>query len=109
MNALKVEVSPGIRPDVTVVSLHGPLLIAHVPVFQRSAQQAGTAVVVLDFSESSYMDSAGLGAVLQLHKQMVAQKRRLVLVGLNQRIAALMTLTRADTLLEIKPDAAGVA
>jgi anti-sigma B factor antagonist len=108
MSGLKVEIQPGAKSEITVVALEGPLLIAHVPDFSRSAQQATTPVVVLDFSRSSYMDSAGLGAVLQLHKHLTGQQRRLVLVGLDQRIAALMKLTHADSVLEIHPDASSL-
>jgi anti-sigma B factor antagonist len=103
MSTLKLETRPGKRPDTTILKLDGPLLIAHVPQFQQAAQKAATPVTVLDFSNSSYMDSAGLGAVLQFYRQLTAQRRRLVLVGLNQRIAALLKLTHADTLLEILP------
>lgn len=108
MSELKVEIQPGAKPEVTIVSLEGPLLIAHVPAFRQSAQKVTTPVVVLDFSRSSYMDSAGLGAVLQLHKHLAGQKRRLVLIGLDQRIAALMKLTHADTVVEIRPDASSL-
>jgi anti-sigma B factor antagonist len=105
MSALHIETIPGTRPEITILRLDGPLLIAHVPVFQQAAQKTQSALTILDFSLTSYMDSAGLGAVLQLYRQAIAQKRRLVLVGLNQRVAALLKLTRADTLLEIQPSA----
>jgi anti-sigma B factor antagonist len=83
--------------------LHGPLLIANVPAFQQAAQKALSPNVCVDFADSSYMDSAGLGALLQLYRQLTTQQRHLVLVGLNQRIAALLKLTHADTLLDIRP------
>ena len=102
MSTLTVDVFAGPQPDITVLKVNGPLLIAHVPAFQQSTLKATTPVTVVDFAASSYMDSAGLGAVLQFYRQLSAQKRRLVLVGLNQRIAALLQLTRADTLLEIR-------
>lgn len=105
MSVLQIETLPGARPETTVLRLNGPLLIAQVPVFQKATQTAQTQLIILDLSQSSYMDSAGLGAVLQLYKQMMAQRRRLVLVGLNPRVAALLKLTRADTLLEIQPSA----
>ncbi len=86
-----------------MLSVQGPLLIAHVGVFQQATQKAKSKVMVVDFSQSSYMDSAGLGALLQFYRQVTAQQRRLVVVGLNQRIAALLKLTRADTLLQVLP------
>ena len=105
MSLLHIESSPGARPETTILRLDGPLLIKHVPLFQQAAQRAQTPLTIVDLTNSSYMDSAGLGAVLQLYSQVIAQQRRLVLVGLNQRVAALLKLTRADTLLEICPNA----
>jgi anti-sigma B factor antagonist len=103
MSVLTVDVHPGSLSEITVLALHGPLLIAHVPVFQQATQRATTTVTVIDFSGCSYMDSAGLGALLQFYRQVMTQQRRLVVVGLNQRVDALLKLTRADSLLEIKP------
>lgn len=110
MSTFHVESLPqGENPDqLSILQLHGPLLIAHVPAFQAATQRERAATVVLNFADSSYMDSAGLGAVLQLYRHMTAQQRRLVLVGLNARIAALLKLTRADTLLEVKADLASL-
>jgi anti-sigma B factor antagonist len=105
MSVLHIETLQGARPETTILRLDGPLLIAHVPNFRKAAQTAQTPLVIVDFTQASYMDSTGLGAVLQLYRQIKAENRRLVLVGLNQRVAALLKLTRVDTLLEIQPSA----
>lgn len=107
--ASEFEVSAGPSADTTTLKLHGPLLIAHVPAFRAAAYAVHTPALLLDFAGSGYMDSAGLGAVLQLHKDRTAHGNRLILTGLDLRIAALLKLTHADTVLEIHPGVQGEA
>ncbi len=104
MSGFTITQSNAISKDTLVLKLHGPLLIAHVPVFQERVRAVDAKLIVLDFTEVSYMDSAGLGAVIQLYRQQLPFGRRVVLIHLNQRVAALLKLTRADTILEVQPD-----
>ena len=101
MSALHIETIPGTRPEITILRLDGPLLIAHVPVFQQAAQKTQSALTILDFSLTSYMDSAGLGAVLQVYRHQQHHARKLALAGLNQRVLALMQLTRTNQIVAV--------
>ena len=60
-------------------------------------------VTIFDLSDSAYMDSTGLGALLKFY---VSAKRRgglVHLVGVNYRIAEMLELTKADTLIKSYP------
>lgn len=98
---LTVTKDKGSRPEVMILRLHGPLLISNVPVFLHAAYEAAVELMVVDFSDVSYMDSAGLGAVLQVYRHQQTHSRKLALAGLNQRVRALMQLTRTDAIVAV--------
>ena len=99
--ALTVDKDKGSRPEVQVLRLHGPLLIGNVPVFLHAAYEGESPVIIVDFADVSYMDSAGLGAVLQVYRHQQHHARKLALAGLNQRVLALMQLTRTNQIVAV--------
>lgn len=63
--------------------------------------ETNTAVdVVLDFSGVSYMNSSNIAKLLKLRKQLQAQKRRLVLCGINTTVWGLFLVTGLDKVFE---------
>jgi anti-anti-sigma factor len=73
-------------------ALDGAGATALRPGFEALGSQ-GLSDVVLDLSDVSYLDGAGLGAVAYLYKCLVAQGRRLRLQGVNgQPLATLRRL-----------------
>ena len=71
----------------------------------RSSLLAGSGDLRLDLSGLSFMDSAGLLALLDLTKQLEG-RGRLVLLSPERPVARLLQLARADTIpnLAIVPD-----
>jgi anti-sigma B factor antagonist len=99
--ALTVTKDKGSRPEVTILRLHGPLLIGNVPVFLHAAYETEAPVMIVDFADVSYMDSAGLGAVLQVYRHQQTHGRKLAVAALNQRVHALMQLTRTNQIVAV--------
>ncbi len=60
-------------------------------------------VLILDLSESPYMDSAGLGLVMNKYVSAEAGRRTFVITGVNGRIEALMELTKVTRVLRLFP------
>ena len=60
--------------------------------------------VLIDFSNINYIDSTGLGELVGYLDRFRAQKRRLVLVGPNERIRSLLRMAHLHELFEIYPD-----
>ena len=58
---------------------------------------------VLDLSKIDFLDSSGLGALVQLAKQCTDAKRSFVLVG-NTRVAQTIKLVRLEGFLHLVPD-----
>ena len=97
------------RPDVpahdVVLDLEGPVVIAHLFHFQTALRGQSAKLIVLDLSKVPYMDSSGLGAILNGYVSCEKNGRRLVLCGVSERVHALLSLTKVDTILKIYPDA----
>ena len=66
----------------------------------RRASLCGSQVI-LDFSRVPYVDSAGVGAIVNAHVSCLNSGRRLVLVAVQDRIRTLMKVTRVDEVLKV--------
>jgi anti-anti-sigma factor len=80
-----------------IVALDGELEIASVEDIRTAlfdAAEAGSGRLVVDLSDISFIDSSGLGAVVEMHDRMQREQRRLTVVAPRGSSAALvMTLT----------------
>ena len=65
--------------------------------------KTSTSPAVLDLSKIDFLDSSGLGALVQLAKQCTDQKRSFNLVG-NSRVAQTIKLVRLEGFLHLVPD-----
>ena len=64
---------PAVRADIRIFRLHGPITLANLFDFQKTLNAGTEKVTIVDFTESEYMDSAGLGVLLNYY---VSGKRR---------------------------------
>jgi len=60
-------------------------------------------VLIIDFSETPYMDSAGLGLVMNSYVSAKDHGRRLLLAGVNDRVVELFKMTRVQGVLTSFP------
>jgi anti-anti-sigma factor len=94
----------GPREGQLVLQLNGPLTLSNLFDLQdylRSLEKPST--LVLDMTNVPYMDSAGLGAVLNYYVSAEKAHRNLVLIAVNDRVGTLLELTKVDKLLTIFP------
>jgi anti-anti-sigma factor len=97
---LTFDVVPGSAPDTRVFRLHGPITLANLFEFQKVLNAGQEKVTIIDFTESEYMDSAGLGALLNYYVSGKRRGRQLRLVAVNYRVNELLKLTSAHTLIK---------
>jgi anti-anti-sigma factor len=97
---LTFDVVPGKTPDTRIFQLHGPITLGTLFDFQKVLMGGTEKVTILDFTDSPYMDSAGLGAILNFYVSARRRDRDIRLVAVNYRIAELLKLTSANTLIK---------
>ncbi|WP_263416653.1 STAS domain-containing protein [Terriglobus albidus] len=100
---LKIDTAPGALEGILIMRLSGSLTLGDLPKLQAAAKASTEALVVLDMSGVPYVDSAGLGAIMNFHLAAQKQGRRLAVAAPQQRIAALMELTKVNTVLKVYP------
>jgi anti-sigma B factor antagonist len=67
----------------------------------RAQLEQGRSTVVVDLSNTEYVDSAGLGTLVLLNKEARAAGGCLVLAGLTEHVRDLLRLVRLDEVFTI--------
>jgi len=90
--------------DVTVVEVEGQLIVGNrQELKQRVLEELerGETKFVVDFEETGYIDSSGLGVLVSLSKKLREHGGELRLANLNEDLRTLFELTKLDTLFQI--------
>jgi anti-sigma B factor antagonist len=98
---LSIEHHPGKAPGTLILSLTGPLTLRNL--FDLQAQLRSIdplpAVTILDLAGVPYMDSAGMGAVINYYTHCQNRGGRLIAAGVSTRVLELFKMTRVDTVI----------
>ena len=97
---LTFDVVPGNTADTRIFRLHGPITLSNLFDFQKTLMAGTEKLTIIDFTESEYMDSAGLGVLLNYYVSGKRHGRSLRLVAVNYRVAELLKLTSSHTLIK---------
>ena len=92
------------QDDVTVVDVEGQLIVGNRQELKQKMLEeleGGARKFVIDFAETGYIDSSGLGVLVSLSKKIREQGGELRLSGLNEDLRTLFELTKLDTLFRI--------
>jgi len=90
--------------DVTVVDVEGQLIVGNRQELKQKVLEQlaeGDRKFVIDFSNTGYIDSSGLGVLVSLSKKIREQGGELRLTNLNEALHTLFELTKLDTLFKI--------
>lgn len=94
---------------VFVVAVDGQLIVGNRQEFKQKildALDAGERKFLIDFTQTGYIDSSGLGVLVSLSKKIRDEGGELRLAGLNEDLRTLFELTKLDTLFAISDSAA---
>ena len=89
---------------VLVVEVDGQLIVGNRQEFKQAvldALEAGERKFLVDFTQTGYIDSSGLGVLVSLSKKIRDEGGDLRLAGLNEDLRTLFELTKLDTLFAI--------
>lgn len=93
---------------VAVVKVEGQLIVGNRQELKSLVQDGldhGERKFLIDCSQTGYIDSSGLGALVSLAKKVRDLGGELRIAGLNEDLRSLFELTKLDTLFHISPTA----
>jgi anti-sigma B factor antagonist len=96
---LQIELVPSTPDGPRVLRFAGALALPSLFQFQSTMRAEPAAVTILDLTSLTYMDSAGLGALVGAFVSAQAAKRKIILVGVPERVAVLMDMTHVRALI----------
>lgn len=94
---------PGDREDTTILRLTGPLTLQNLFAFQEHFRALKSQRLIVDMTEVQYIDSAGLGLLMNGYAGAERNGRAFVLAGVTPRVHTLLELTRVHTVLTLYP------
>lgn len=94
---------PGSRDGIEILSISGPFTLGNMFQLQRALQELHPPYLIFDLSQVPYMDSAGLGLLVNFYVAAQKNGRKMAVVGASQRIMALFEMTKVDSLLKLYP------
>jgi anti-sigma B factor antagonist len=91
--------------DVTVIDVNGPITLGDGDTDRlgdkvRSLLQQGRRQLIANLANVSYMDSAGLGELVQAYTTVSRQGGSLKLVGVTTRLNDLLVITKLATVFD---------
>ncbi|MDX1493179.1 MAG: STAS domain-containing protein [Longimicrobiales bacterium] len=92
---------------VTLIEVEGQLIVGNRQELKQQVLEqleGGDRKFVIDFAETGYIDSSGLGVLVSLSKKIREQGGELRLSSLNEDLRTLFELTKLDTLFRIADD-----
>jgi len=101
--ALTFSQRSGSRDGIEILSLSGPFTLGNMFQFQRALQDIKPPYLIFEMAHVPYMDSAGLGLLVNFYVAAQKNGRKMAVVGVTPRIMALFELTKVDSLLKVYP------
>jgi anti-sigma B factor antagonist len=89
-----------------VVKISGDIDAYHSATFKQKVMEhmenTDKKYIVLDMSEVSYIDSAGLGSIVSLIKESKKSEKEIVLVSLKKQIKKIFEMTKLDKIIRME-------
>ena len=92
------------KGGVTIIDVEGQLIVGNRQELKQKVLErleGGERKFLIDFSNTGYIDSSGLGVLVSLSKKIREQGGELRLANLNEDLKTLFELTKLDTLFHI--------
>jgi anti-sigma B factor antagonist len=101
--SLETEVSP--QPGVKTIALVGSLTLETVAGFNSTLREETSPVLLLNLMKLEWLDSAGVGALVQLLVRRAKGKSALALAGLSPRNHGVLDVAHVLNLFSVFPTA----
>jgi anti-sigma B factor antagonist len=101
MEHMDVVREPSRIADVTVYRLKGPFTLSTMFDFQADLRKPERKGAIIDLTDVSYMDSAGLGVLLGHYAHTQRGGHKFALAGISPRLRTLFQITHTEQILPI--------
>ena len=97
---LAIEQTEGKAPGSIILRLTGPVNLRNLFDLQSKLRVGEPpTLTILDLTGVPYMDSAGMGAVINHYVRCQGKGKRLIAVGVSPRVLELFKMTRVDAVI----------
>jgi anti-sigma B factor antagonist len=93
--------SDGAKPGTTVLRLEGPFTLGNMFKLQSDLRALKPECLIMDLTGVPYMDSAGMGVIMNYYVAAQSGGRKFIVVGVNDRVRALLEMTKVDSVLKL--------
>ncbi|MGD0630270.1 MAG: STAS domain-containing protein [Terracidiphilus sp.] len=94
----------GKTAGIAIYQLTGPVTLRNIFDLQSQLRSGDLPrASILDMSGVPYMDSAGMGAIMNYYTHCQGKGVKLVLAGVSSRVMELFKMTRVDTVIAFAP------
>jgi anti-sigma B factor antagonist len=100
---LVIEDLPGPKDGQRILRLNGPLTITTLFDFQSRVRSDTSQVLMLDFANVPYVDSAGIGALVGAYVTHSKDGRVLYMIAVNDRVQSALKVTRVEQFFHFVP------
>ena len=99
-DSLSITSRDSAKQGCRVLKLSGKLSLDSVPNFLKAMRAESARVVILDLADMGYLDSSGVGAMVQQFSAMKKENRHMVLVHPHERVVAVLQITKVLSLFQ---------
>jgi len=98
---LTIEVVDGARLGEVVLRLAGPLVLDNLFDFQKLWRAQNAPNMIVDLTNVPYVDSSGIGSLVNMHVSRQKLGGSVLLLGLSERVKTVLAVTRVDKIFAL--------
>lgn len=98
---LTIEVVDGAHVGEIVLRLAGPLVLDNLFEFQNLWRAQTAPSIIVDLTSVPYVDSSGIGSLVNMHVSRQKVGGGIQLVGVSERVKTVLAVTKVDKVLAI--------
>ena len=98
---LQIQVSPGQHNGEVILQLTGPLVLNNLFDFQRTWRDQSASIIVVDLTNVPYVDSSGIGSLVNMHVSRTKIGGLVRLLGVSDRVMTALAVTKVDKIFSM--------
>jgi anti-sigma B factor antagonist len=91
----------GTKDGSVILTLTGPFTLGNMFSIQNDLRSLKPECLIMDLTGVPFMDSAGLGVIMNYYVSAENSNRRFFLVNPSERVKALIEMTKVDSVLKV--------